>query len=95
MENSTSQNPPDNNLVWAILCTVLCCLPLGVVEIIKSTSVNSLWSQGKHAEAQKAADDTKKYAKMGSNYRRQSIYRVFYRLFSDYWSNTFNRVLKF
>lgn len=66
MENSTSQNPPDNNLVWAILCTVLCCLPLGVVAIIKSTSVNSLWSQGKHAEAQKAADDTKKYAKWGA-----------------------------
>ena len=29
--------PPDNNLVWAILCTVLCCLPLGIVSIIKST----------------------------------------------------------
>lgn len=66
MENSTNQNPPDNNLVWAILCTVLCCLPLGVVAIIKSTSVNSLWNQGKHDEAQKAADDAKKYAKWGA-----------------------------
>lgn len=33
--------PPDNNLVWAILSTVLCCLPLGIVAIIKSTQVNS------------------------------------------------------
>jgi hypothetical protein len=30
---------PDTNLVWAILCTVLCCLPLGIVSIIKATSV--------------------------------------------------------
>ena len=34
--------PPDNNLVWAILSTVLCCLPLGIVAIIKSTLVSVL-----------------------------------------------------
>ena len=38
--------PPDNNLVWAILCTVLCCLPFGIVSIIKSTKVKELWAQG-------------------------------------------------
>lgn len=79
MENSTNQNPPDNNLVWAILCTVLCCLPLGVVAIIKSTSVNSLWSQGKHDEARKAADDAKKYAKWGAIIA--AIFWVLYVLF--------------
>ena len=45
---------PDSNLVWAILCTVLCCLPLGIVAIVKATSVEKLWSQGRHYEAQRA-----------------------------------------
>lgn len=58
--------PPDNNLVWAILCTVLCCLPLGIVAIIKSTKVKELWAQGDHTGAQKAADDAKKYSLWGA-----------------------------
>lgn len=58
-ENGT---PPDNNLVWAILSTVLCCMPLGIVSIIKSTNVNSLWSQGLYDEARKSAADAKKFA---------------------------------
>lgn len=62
-ENGT---PPDNNLVWAILSTVLCCLPLGIVAIIKSTSVNTLWAQGQYDEARKAADDAKKFAMWGA-----------------------------
>jgi Interferon-induced transmembrane protein len=57
---------PDNNLVWAILSTVLCCLPLGVVAIVKSTQVSGLWAQGRFAEAQKAADDAKKFAMWGA-----------------------------
>ncbi|MBK5214713.1 MAG: CD225/dispanin family protein [Flavobacteriaceae bacterium] len=58
--------PPDNNLVWAILCTVLCCLPLGIVSIIKSTKVKELWAQGDTAGAQKAADEAKKWAIWGA-----------------------------
>ena len=57
---------PDNNLVWAILSTLLCCLPLGIVSIVKSTSVNSLWAQGRYPEAQKAAEDAKKFAMWGA-----------------------------
>lgn len=53
---------PDNNLVWAILATILCCLPLGIVAIVKSTSVSKLWASGDFAGAQKAADDAKKWA---------------------------------
>ena len=37
----TNMQKPDNNLVWAILATVLCCLPFGIVAIIKSTQVDS------------------------------------------------------
>ncbi|MDR2281504.1 MAG: CD225/dispanin family protein [Gordonia sp. (in: high G+C Gram-positive bacteria)] len=53
---------PDNHLVWAILSTVLCCLPLGIVSIVKSASVSKLWAQGDYAGAQRAADDAKKFA---------------------------------
>lgn len=69
METITNQptgNPPDNNLVWAILSTVLCCLPLGIVAIIKSTKVSELWARGDYAGAQKAADDAKKWALYGA-----------------------------
>ncbi|MEX0997002.1 MAG: CD225/dispanin family protein [Flavobacteriaceae bacterium] len=65
MENQPT-TPPDNNLVWAILCTVLCCLPLGIVAIIKSSNVNTLWAQGNYEAAQKAADDAKKYSIWGA-----------------------------
>ena len=61
-----ANKPPENNLVWAIVCTVLCCLPLGIIAIIKSTSVNTLWAQGDKEGAQKAANDAKKYSIWGA-----------------------------
>jgi hypothetical protein len=54
--------PPENHLVWAILSTVLCCLPLGIVSIVKSNQVHTLWAQGYDAEARRAADEAKKWA---------------------------------
>lgn len=66
ISNQPMGTPPDNNLVWAILSTVLCCLPLGIVSIIKSTKVNELWAQGDQVGAQKAADDAKKWAIYGA-----------------------------
>jgi RsiW-degrading membrane proteinase PrsW (M82 family) len=57
-----AQQEPDNYLVWAILTTVLCCLPLGIVSIVYSTKVSGLWSQGRYAEAQSASENAKKWA---------------------------------
>ncbi len=54
--------PPDNNLVWAILSTVLCCLPLGIVSIVFSTQVNSKWALGDVQGAHEAANKAKKWA---------------------------------
>ncbi|MCT8339485.1 CD225/dispanin family protein [Luteirhabdus pelagi] len=63
MENLSNQPPkPDNHLVWAILSTVLCCLPLGIVSIIKSTKVNEHYAAGHYDEAQKASEEAKKWA---------------------------------
>ena len=60
------QQQPDNYLVWAILCTVLCCFPFGIVSIVYSTKVSGLWNQGRYAEAQSAADSAKKWAIIGA-----------------------------
>jgi len=54
--------PPPNYLVWSILSTVLCCLPLGVVSIVFSTQVNSKWALGDVAGAQEASAKAKKFA---------------------------------
>jgi Interferon-induced transmembrane protein len=59
-------NQPDSNLVWGILVTVLCCLPLGIVSIVKASQVSGLWGQGRYEEAQKASADAKKYAIWGA-----------------------------
>lgn len=57
---------PDNYLVWAILCTLFCCLPFGIVSIVYSSKVDGLYNAGDFAGAQKAADDAKKWATWGA-----------------------------
>lgn len=61
-----SQQPagpaPDNYLVWAILSTVLCCLPLGIASIVFSTQVNSKWTMGDVQGAQESARKAKNFA---------------------------------
>lgn len=42
---------PDNYLVWTILSTLLCCLPVGAIGIYYSTQVDKLWAQGDVAGA--------------------------------------------
>ncbi|HTX95870.1 MAG TPA: CD225/dispanin family protein [Mycobacterium sp.] len=53
--------PPNNYLIPAVLVTMFCCLPLGIVAIVKSGQVNGLWAQGRYAEAQASADSAKKW----------------------------------
>ncbi|QIM21952.1 CD225/dispanin family protein [Phycicoccus sp. HDW14] len=55
--------PPDNKLVWSILVTLFCCLPFGIVAIIKSAEVNSKWATGDHLGAQQSAADAGKWIK--------------------------------
>ena len=54
--------PPDNYLVWAILSTVLCCLPLGVASIVFSSQVNSKFAAGDLAGAQESSRRAKNFA---------------------------------
>ena len=57
---------PENNMLWGILCTVFCCLPLGIIAIVFSNKVNTLYDSGDYSGAQEAADNAKKYAVMGA-----------------------------
>jgi len=54
--------PPPNNLVWAILTTLFCCLPLGVVSIVFAAQVNSKWAAGDYAGAQDSARKARQFA---------------------------------
>jgi predicted secreted protein len=57
---------PNNHLVWSILVTLFCCLPFGIVAIVKSSQVNGLWAQGRYAEAQASADSARKWVISGA-----------------------------
>jgi hypothetical protein len=50
---------PNNYLVWAILATLFCCLPAGIVAIVKAASVNGKWNAGDQAGAEEAANQAK------------------------------------
>lgn len=54
--------PPDNNLVYGLVATIICCMPLGIVSIVKATRVNSLWAQGRFEESHRAARSARTWA---------------------------------
>ena len=58
-----AQRPPmpDNYLVWAILVTIFCCLPFGIVSIVKASQVSSLYNQGDYQGAVAASESAKKW----------------------------------
>lgn len=53
---------PDSNLVWAILTTIFCCMPLGIVSIVYAAKVDGLYNAGDYINAQQASNDAKKWA---------------------------------
>jgi len=54
--------PPANNLVFAILATIFCCLPLGIVSIVFASQVNSKWAVGDTQGAYDSAAKAKRFA---------------------------------
>ena len=55
----------ENWLVEAILVTLLCCLPFGVVGIIFAAQVNTKQQAGDMEGAEKARRDAAKWTKIG------------------------------
>lgn len=60
MENQP-QRPP-NYLAVAIITTIICCLPAGVVSIVYSTKVNSEYDNGNYEAAERASKNAKTWA---------------------------------
>jgi len=54
--------PPPNHLVWAVLSTVLFCLPVGVVAIVFASQVNGRYNSGDYAGAQEYSDKARRFA---------------------------------
>ena len=54
--------PPPNYLIPAILVTIFCCLPLGVVSIVFAAQVNSKYQAGDISGAQEASKKAKLFA---------------------------------
>lgn len=50
---------PDNFLAWAIVSTILCCLPFGIVAIVYASQVDSNWYAGNHEVARRAAKNAR------------------------------------
>jgi len=60
MNTATPQIP--NHLVWAILSTLFCCLPAGIVSIVYAAQVNGKLAAGDIAGAQESSQNAKKWA---------------------------------
>ncbi len=56
------QLPPPNYLVWAILSTILCFPPFGIISIIFAAQVNSKWMAGDYAGARNSSRNAKIWA---------------------------------
>lgn len=54
--------PPPNHLVWAILSTLFCCLPLGIASIVFAAQVNGKYSAGDYQGAQESSRKARQFA---------------------------------
>ncbi|MEO6414362.1 MAG: CD225/dispanin family protein [Pedococcus sp.] len=54
--------PPPNYLVWAILSTIFCCLPLGIASIVFAAQVNGKYASGDVAGAQESSAKARRFA---------------------------------
>lgn len=53
---------PENYLLYSILVTLFCCLPFGIVGIIKSAQVSSKYQAGDYDGALQSSKDAKKWS---------------------------------
>jgi hypothetical protein len=50
---------PPSHLAMAIISTLFCCLPLGIVSIVYASKVDTAWNAGNVAEAVESSDKAK------------------------------------
>ena len=57
--NTDSVDKPNSWLALAILSTIFCCLPFGIVAIVYAVKVDTLWYSGYTEDAIRAANSAK------------------------------------
>lgn len=57
---------PANFLVWSILSTICCCVPIGIYAIYCSAQVDSSYKSGRYTEAATWSAKAKKWAIVGA-----------------------------
>jgi len=57
---------PNNYLVWSIMTTVCCCIPLGIPAIVNAAKVDSAWKRGDVAAAAHHSAQAKKFSIIGA-----------------------------
>ena len=67
VEEEVSYQPmkPDSNLTMAILCTLFCCIPFGVLAIYYASKVNTAYYQGAYFDADNFSEKAKTYTYWG------------------------------
>lgn len=63
--NYSNEIPPKTWLAESILVTLFCCLPFGIVGIVKASNVSSLWQAGRFEESRLASAAAKKWTVIG------------------------------
>lgn len=63
--NRPNRYPPKNYLVEAILVTLFCCLPFGIVGIINAARVENAFYSGDEMEAERLSREALKWSKIG------------------------------
>lgn len=63
--NRPNRYPPKNHLVEAILVTLFCCLPFGIVGIINAARVENAFYSGDEMEAERLSREALKWSKIG------------------------------
>jgi hypothetical protein len=53
--------PPNSYLVWAILATLFCCVPFGIVSIVFAAQVDSKWTAGDYYGAMDSSRKAKNW----------------------------------
>ncbi|XP_072182423.1 transmembrane protein 233-like [Diadema setosum] len=56
---------PNDHLLLAIMVTIFCCLPLGIVALIKSIQVKDKYKEGDIAGSVEASKSTKRWSIAG------------------------------
>lgn len=63
--NAGMPRKPQDYMTLSIIVTLLCCLPFGIVAVVKASKVDSLWYTGQYDAAFATAEQARKWCIIG------------------------------